>query len=83
MADLLHPFSRKVRLALAEKKLAMGAPYGPRVFFAGVLCGILMYTAVWVYKQKNTAAAIFFCVPVFILAGFEHSIADMITSEPA
>jgi formate/nitrite transporter FocA (FNT family) len=51
---------------------------GPlRVLFAGILCGILMYTAVWAYKQKNTVWGILFCVPVFILAGFEHSIADM------
>jgi formate/nitrite transporter FocA (FNT family) len=44
-----------------------------RAFF----CGILMYLAVSIYKEKNTVVAILFCVPVFILAGFEHSIADM------
>lgn len=42
-----------------------------------VLCGVLMYMAVSIYKEKNTPAGIFFCVPVFILAGFEHSIANM------
>ena len=71
------PSLKENAAALVEKKLSMGAPWSPRVLFAGVLCGILMYTAVWVYKQKNTVAAILFCVPVFILAGFEHSIADM------
>ena len=40
-------------------------------------CGILMYTAVAVYKEKNTLLGVVFCVPVFILSGFEHSIADM------
>ena len=30
-----------------------------------------------IYKEKNHIAGIFFCVPVFILAGFEHSIANM------
>lgn len=45
--------------------------------FAGILCGILMYTAVAVYREKNSPLGILFCVPVFILAGFEHSIADM------
>ena len=71
---------------LEERSLAvaggrMDAFVGPadlfRVLFAGILCGILMYTAVWAYKQKNTVWGILFCVPVFILSGFEHSIADM------
>lgn len=71
------PSLKENAAALVEKKLAAGAPWSPRVLFAGILCGILMYTAVWVYKQKNTVWGILFCVPVFILAGFEHSIADM------
>ena len=44
-----------------------------RAFF----CGILMYLAVSIYKEKNSVLGILFCVPVFILCGFEHSIADM------
>ncbi|MBP3322587.1 MAG: formate/nitrite transporter family protein [Clostridia bacterium] len=44
-----------------------------RAFF----CGVLMYLAVWIYRNKNSSLAIFFCVPVFILSGFEHSIANM------
>ncbi len=43
----------------------------------GIFCGLLMYTAVAIYKEKGTHLGILFCVPVFILAGFEHSIADM------
>lgn len=39
-----------------------------RAFF----CGILMYLAVSTYKEKNTVLGILFCVPVFILSGFEH-----------
>ena len=44
-----------------------------RAFF----CGVLMYMAVSTYREKGTLAGIFFCVPVFILSGFEHSIANM------
>lgn len=40
-------------------------------------CGILMYIAVSLYREKKTIVGIVFCIPVFILAGFEHSIADM------
>jgi len=43
----------------------------------GVFCGILMYLAVSIFKEKGTPLGILFCVPVFILSGFEHSIADM------
>ncbi len=43
----------------------------------GIFCGFLMYLAVSIYRDKQTVVAIFFCVPVFILAGFEHSIANM------
>lgn len=47
------------------------------VLFRGVFCGMLMFIAVDFYKQRNSFLALCFCVPVFILAGFEHSIADM------
>ena len=59
---------------LCEKKLAM-APL--QVLIAGVFCGMLMYLAVEIYKSKQTPVGILFCVPVFILSGFEHSIADL------
>lgn len=42
-----------------------------------VMCGVLMYIAVDVYKSKGSYVGVFICVPVFILAGFEHSIANM------
>ncbi len=43
----------------------------------GIFCGFLMYLAVSIYRDKGTVTAILFCVPVFILAGFEHSVANM------
>ncbi len=42
-----------------------------------IFCGILMYLAVSVYREHKTPIAIVFCIPVFILSGFEHSIANM------
>ena len=36
-----------------------------------------MFLAVDILKNAKTPVGIVFCVPVFILAGFEHSIADM------
>lgn len=42
-----------------------------------IFCGVLMFTAVEIFKEKKTPLGIIFCIPVFILCGFEHSIADM------
>lgn len=46
----------------------------------GILCGILMYLAVMGYKRAKDAphalASVMYAIPVFIVAGFEHSIAD-------
>lgn len=43
----------------------------------GIFCGILMFLAVDHYKNKQKSLGIFLGVAGFILAGFEHSIADM------
>ena len=48
-----------------------------RVFCKCVFCGMLMFIAADYYKTQKKYLATFVCVPVFILAGFEHSIADM------
>ena len=48
-----------------------------QTFVRALFCGMLMYLAVSTYRDRNTLAGIVFCIPVFILCGFEHSIADM------
>lgn len=60
--------------AVAAAKLAQ-APY--ETFFRAFMCGILMYMAVSIFKSRNSPLGIIFCIPTFILCGFEHSIADM------
>lgn len=45
-------------------------------FAKAIGCGFLMFLAVDIYKKKNSLLGVFGCVPAFILAGFEHSIAD-------
>lgn len=47
-----------------------------RAFLLGYFCGVLMYAAVKTYLLGMPIGVIF-CIPVFILSGFEHSIADM------
>lgn len=47
------------------------------LFIKAIFCGILMYIAVELFRSKNTVLGILLGVPAFILAGFEHSIADI------
>jgi formate/nitrite transporter FocA (FNT family) len=48
-----------------------------QTFIRAIFCGILMYVAVSVYRDNKTTLGILFAIPVFILSGFEHSIADI------
>ena len=48
-----------------------------KVVGLGALCGILMYLAVKTFVAKGTPLGVMYCIPVFILCGFEHSIADI------
>ena len=47
----------------------------------GILCGMLVHLAVTGYKRAKDAphalASVLYAIPAFIVAGFEHSIADL------
>ena len=47
-------------------------------FLKSVLCGIIMYIAVYMYK-KGTPYGIIYGIPLFIFCGFQHCIANIIT----
>lgn len=59
---------------MAAAKLAQPAL---STLIRGFFCGVLMYAAVSIYRENKSPLGVLFCVPTFILAGFEHSIADM------
>ena len=59
---------------LVESKLQI--PYW-LLLLKSIGCGFLMFIAVDIYKQKKNIIGIICCIPAFILAGFEHSIADL------
>lgn len=46
-------------------------------FIKAIFCNILIYIAVESYNTDRSLLLTVFCVPVFILSGFEHSIADI------
>lgn len=47
-------------------------------FIKSVLCGVVMYLAVAIYK-KGSPLGIIFGIPLFIFCGFQHCIANVIT----
>lgn len=69
-----RPALPEVAVTMTNNKLSQPLPM---VLVSAIFCGILMYSAVAIFKEKGSMAGIIYCVPVFILSGFEHSIADM------
>lgn len=74
----LNKVNEKVQVVCAEK--LSDAPSS--ILILAVFCGMLMYLGVETFKRKELGelfrfAAIFLCVVIFILCGFEHCIANM------
>ena len=51
---------------------------GGSFFAKAVMCGIIMYIAVLMYR-KNTPLGIIYGIPLFIFCGFQHCIANVVT----
>lgn len=51
--------------------------YLPYVFGKAVICGIIIYVCVAIYRTTKNWYIVFIGVPTFILCGAEHSIADL------
>ena len=47
-------------------------------FIKSIMCGIIMYIAVYIYRKKSPLGIIF-GIPLFIFSGFQHCIANVIT----
>ena len=45
-------------------------------FIGSILCGVLIHGATSLYKKTHKIVGVILCVMTFILAGFEHSIAN-------
>ncbi len=68
------PGIKDTALTICTAKLAQAFP---QTFIRGFMCGVLMYLAVSIFRNSKSPLGIIFCIPVFILSGFEHSIADI------
>ncbi len=69
---------RNAVIAAAENKAALN--FG-QAFLRGVLCNILVCIAVWMSFAADSVggkiAGLFFPIMIFVVAGFEHSVANM------
>lgn len=65
-------------MTIAKNKCALS--FGA-AFFRGIMCNFLVCIAVWMsFSAKTTGgkiAAVFFPIMLFVLAGYEHSVANM------
>lgn len=74
---IFQPEVSAVAKMLCEEKLLKS---WTEIFVQAVFCGILMAVSIRTYKEHTgfgRYTGIFLCIPVFILCGFEHSIADV------
>lgn len=52
---------------------------GPlKSFIRAIGCGMIIDIAVWLYREKKSILPVIFGVPLFIVCGFYHSIADVV-----
>lgn len=65
-----------VKTAVSKVSLDFG-----RAFVLGIMCNWLVCLAVWMatgaYSTVSKIFSIFFCIALFIVSGFEHSVANM------
>lgn len=66
------------QVAEAAALKAQSWEISPAFFIKSVLCGVIMYIAVFMYRKK-TPLGIIFGIPLFIFCGFQHCIANIIT----
>ena len=77
LMGLMFSFCDKEVVAASLAKVASWEVSIP-FFLKSVLCGIIMYIAVLMYR-KGIPLGIIFGIPLFIFCGFQHCIANVIT----
>ena len=77
LMGLLFSITDKEIIDVAIKKVATW-DLSISFFIKSLLCGMIMYIAVLMYK-KGTPLGIIFGIPLFIFCGFQHCIANIIT----
>lgn len=74
LLSLMYPET----IALALEKIASWETNYFIHFLRAIFCGAIMFTAVDIKKSNNSNLGIIYGIPLFIFAGFQHSIANAI-----
>ena len=77
LIGLMYSMTDGSIVAAATEKMA-GWEVSMPFLIKSVMCGVIMYIAVLMYR-KGTPLGIIFGVPLFIFCGFQHCIANVIT----
>lgn len=77
LCGLVYSFADKEIVTNAVSKVATW-DFTLSFFIRSVLCGVIMYIAVFLYR-KGTSLGIIYGIPLFIFCGFQHCIANIIT----
>lgn len=66
-------------MEMAQTVVAGRLAQGPwRSFLRAVGCGLIIDISVWLYRSSKSLVPVLFGVPLFIVCGFYHSIADVV-----
>lgn len=77
LCGLIYSFADKEIVTNSIAKVATW-DFSMSFFIRSVLCGVIMYIAVLLYR-KGTPLGIIYGIPLFIFCGFQHCIANIIT----
>lgn len=77
LAGWVFPGMKATAMTLCSGKLGQDFTCYGYGFLKAVLCGLLVYLSVDVWRNNKSSLGIMLCIPAFILSGYEHSIADM------
>lgn len=70
----LNPACREKAVAVCAGKIDKGILW---MFVSAVFCGMLIYLGVDFYKKRGSFLGIIFAVPIFVVCGFDHTVADL------
>lgn len=70
----LNPVCREKAAAVCAAKIDKGVLW---MFVSAIFCGILIYLGVDFYKKRGSFLGMIFAVPLFVVCGFDHTVADM------
>ncbi len=69
-----NPACKEKAIAVCAGKVEKGVLW---MFVSAIFCGMLIYLGVDFYKKRGRFIGIIFAVPIFVLCGFDHTVADM------